>query len=415
MLAPGDVTTAPGSAPIDRREPRLPWLVSFLARRLVWAVITLFLFLTALFFFVQIWVPHDFATQFGMGGSPEDVRSALGLDRPLPVRWAAYMWSLLQGDLGTSFRGAPVSDVIGAAAPITVFEFAVGAVIAYVVGELLGRVAAWRSRRGVGGALSVVGVVSATIFPPFLVFLLIRFLRGPLVSLRTVLDLPADSADIWYDASVESGEVLTLMAFGLFGAVLVALALRGYGHRRRLPVVAGLAFPVTLVAAVGAIAASGVGVNALDLLYRADYTMMIGQGSPILVLVGVILLTYGQVMFMMRVGIEDERTEDYVLTARAKGLAEGTVRDRHVARNALAPTLAGSFLAFPSVIAGMIIVELELEVHGLSYVFFDAVEFQDIPVMMGVLAVLGLVGIGVRLVTDVAIAHLDPRQRRAEV
>jgi peptide/nickel transport system permease protein len=65
------------------------------------------------------------------------------------------------------------------------------------------------------------------------------------------------------------------------------------------------------------------------------------------------------------------------------------------------------------VLAGMIIVEYELEMAGLSSVLFNAIEFQDIPVIMGVMVVLGLMGVAFRLVTDVAIAALDPRQRRA--
>ena len=53
-------------------------------------------------------------------------------------------------------------------------------------------------------------------------------------------------------------------------------------------------------------------------------------------------------MLLMRAGTDAERSEDYVFTARAKGLRERDVRDRHVARNAIAPVLAGSFLALIS-------------------------------------------------------------------
>jgi peptide/nickel transport system permease protein len=113
----------------------------------------------------------------------------------------------------------------------------------------------------------------------------------------------------------------------------------------------------------------------------------------------------------MRAGMDAERSEDYVLTGRAKGLTERAVRDKHVARNVMAPVLAGSFLTFPTVLAGMIIVEYELEMQGLSSVLFDAIEFQDIPVIMGVMVVLGLIGVGFRVVTDVTIASFDPRQR----
>jgi peptide/nickel transport system permease protein len=61
----------------------------------------------------------------------------------------------------------------------------------------------------------------------------------------------------------------------------------------------------------------------------------------------------------------------------------------------------------------MMIVEYELEMQGLSSVMFSAVESQDIPVIMGILVVLGLIGIVFRLVTDIAIATLDPRRRHA--
>ena len=160
---------------------------------------------------------------------------------------------------------------------------------------------------------------------------------------------------------------------------------------------------------------SGLGAHALDLLYRVDISVSTGRGSPALALFGIVLISFGQVMLLMRAGMEAERAEDYVLTGRAKGLTERAVRDRHVARNVLAPVLAGSFLTFPTVLAGMIIVEYELEMQGLSSVLFDAIEFQDIPVIMGVIVVLGLIGIGFRLVTDVTIAVLDPRQRRGRV
>ena len=176
-----------------------------------------------------------------------------------------------------------------------------------------------------------------------------------------------------------------------------------------------VALPVCLGAAFVAVFLAGVGWEAVDLLYRVDFTTSIGSGSPILVLVAVVLISFGQVLFMMRVGMEDESQEDYVLTARAKGLTEREVRDVHVTRNALIPTLAASFLALPTLLAGMIIVEFELEVHGLSWAFFEAVEFQDIPTMMGVLVVLGLLGVALRVTTDFVIAHLDPRQRRASV
>jgi len=120
------------------------------------------------------------------------------------------------------------------------------------------------------------------------------------------------------------------------------------------------------------------------------------------------------VMLLMRASMDIQRSEEYVFTGRAKGLADHVVRDRHAARNAIPPVLAGSFLAFPTVLAGMMIIEFEFQMQGLSSVLFDAVEQQDIPLITGILVALGLIGVVLRLVTDVVIATLDPRRRRVQ-
>jgi peptide/nickel transport system permease protein len=291
-------------------------------------------------------------------------------------------------------------------------------VIGWVVGELLGRVGTWGGSRLSGPVLSVLGVLSAAVFPPFLVFILVRWLRDPLLDLRELIGLPRDSLDLWRGAvtgepgALTPGDVRWLIALGLVTALALGLVARSYGRRHQLGWVEALALPGTLLGFGVGIGLSGLGPHALDLLYRADISASTGRGSPGLALVGIVLISFGQVMLVMRAGMQAERSEDYVLTARAKGLTERAVRDRHVARNVMAPVLAGSFLTFPTVLAGMIIVEYELEMDGLSSVLFDAIEFQDIPVIMGVIVVLGLMGVGFRLLTDLTIASLDPRQRQ---
>ena len=402
------------------RPPRMPWFVSFLGRRLIWALITLFLFLTAVFFFMQVWVPYSWATQFlRFGFEPFDAaRRAAGLDRPLPEQYAGFMLGLLRGDLGTSFNGGAVIDIIREALPVTLTVFIAGTIIGWIVGELLGRLGSWNRGPASGSVMATLGVLSATIFPPFLVFVLVRWLREPLLDAREAMGLPVDSLALWRGAvtgepgALQPGDVRWLVALSLAAAVAAALVVRSYGRRHQLPLVEGLALPGMLLAAGIGIWLSGLGPHALDLLYRVDMTVTTGRGSPMLAMFGVVLISFGQVMLLMRAGMDAERSEDYVLTGRAKGLTERAVRDRHVARNVIAPVLAGSFLTFPTVLAGMIIVEFELEMAGISRVMFDAIEFQDIPVIMGVMVVLGLMGVGFRLVTDVTIAALDPRQRR---
>jgi peptide/nickel transport system permease protein len=409
-----DETPDPGG----RRRP--PWFVSFLGRRLVWALVTLIIFLTAVFFFVQVWVPYTWATQFLQGGGAafDAAMEAAGLNRPLVERYADFIGGLARLDLGTSFNGQPVFDLIREALPVTLMVFITGTVIGWVLGELLGRIGTWSRRPFSGAGLSVLGVLSATIFPPFLVFILVHWLRGPLLEAREAMGLPTDSLALWRDAvsgqpgALNPADVRWLIALGLCAALVVALVVRAHGRRHQLPLVEGLAIPFAFLGVGVGIWLSGLGPHALDLLYRADIGATTGRGTPALAIAGVVFLSFGQVMLVMHAGMEAEKSEDYVLTGRAKGLTERAVRDKHVARNVLAPVLAGSFLTFPTILAGMIIVEYELEMQGLSSVLFDAIEFQDIPVIMGVMVVLGLIGIGFRLATDVTIAILDPRQRQ---
>lgn len=402
------------------RRP-LPWFVSFLGRRLVWAIVTLFLFLSAVFVFVQVWVPYSWATQYRALG-PDAYEAALeaaGLNRPLQDRYLEFVGGLLTLDLGRSFTGQPVVERIGDALPTTLTVFIAGAIIGWVAGELLGRIGTWSRAPLSGGLIAVLGVLSATVFPPFLVFILVRGLRDPILDLREWMGLPRDSLVLWRDAvngvpgALSPGDVRWLIALGLMAALAVALIVRAYGRRHQLALTETLALPVALAGVGIGIWLADLGPHALDLLYRTDVGASTGRGTPALAMFGVVLLSFGQVMLVMHAGMEAERTEEYVLTGRAKGLTERAVRDRHVARNVLAPVLAGSFLTFPTVLAGMIIVEYELEMRGVSSVLFEAIEFQDIPMIMGVIVVLGIIGVAFRLVTDLVIAVLDPRQRRA--
>ena len=125
-------------------------------------------------------------------------------------------------------------------------------------------------------------------------------------------------------------------------------------------------------------------------------------------------------------GIADERSEDYVLTARAKAVPEYLIRDRHVARNVALPVLARSFAALPFLLTGLIIIEYQVQIGscalsqgaecvywsgGLSTTLFSAVRNADTPVIVGVLVTMGVLLLVLRLVAETAQAALDPRIR----
>ena len=412
-------------------RPRVPWFVAFLARRMVWALITVLIFVAILFVVLEVWVPYSWADIHSRGPvAAAELRELLGLNRPIPIRYGEFVLGLARGDLGTSFGGSPVTELLIGALPVTLTVFLVGTVLGWITGELLGRLGFWNRSAVSGSALSSLGIASAAVFPPFLVFVLVATLREPLLASRDAIGLPQDSLVLWRGAllgeegALQPSDVWWVIALSLSAAVVAALVARAAARRVGLRLIEVMALPAALAGAGLGIWLSGLGPHALDLMYRADLTVTTGRGSPIMALIGVGLLTFGQVMLLMGAGMDAQRDEDYVLTGRANGLADHVVRDRHVARNAIPPVLAGSFLTFPTVLAGMMIIEFELggrvgtdpslgrtHVEGLSSVLFAAIESQDIPVIMGILVVLGLVGVVFRVVLDVAIATLDPRRR----
>lgn len=104
--------------------------------------------------------------------------------------------------------------------------------------------------------------------------------------------------------------------------------------------------------------------------------------------------------------------QDYITTARAKGLPENTVVYRHALRNALLPLITLLGLSIPGLIGGSVIAESLFAIPGMGKLFFDAVMMRDFPVIMGILTIgsaLTLIG---NLLADITYAWADPRVRR---
>lgn len=400
-----------GEAVATASRPRVPWFLSFLVKRAIWAILTLFIYVSFLFFFIQWWVPYR-------GGG-----RAATLEEPTPLLtgYWEFLTGLVQGNLqvctaGPDFQGeGQINVCLGEALPVTLFIFAVGFVFAYLIGDYLGRLGAWRRQPLVSGTTSLLGVISATIFPPFLVYVLVWALFLPLYDLLQALGLDINNAPLWNQAPFTRGTVFVFLTVALVAAVAVAMFVRGYARRRRQWVVAALALPVMLVAVAVGIWLTGTSEYVLDSLFRYGEGVFVGSGTPMLGLLGFILVAFGQILFMMRVSVEDERAEDYVLTAWAKGLTRREIRDVHIARNAMAPTVSASFLTIPTVLAGMIIIESEMELQGLATQFFASLINQDIPAIMGILVILGVLGVVLRIGSDLVIAILDPRLRVASL
>lgn len=293
---------------------------------------------SALIFSVVELVPGDPASfMLGTGAQPETLaalRQQMGLDQPLPLRYAGWLGAMLHGDFGTSFTyktpiGGMILDRLQVSLPLAVLALCLALAIALPVGLYA---AARRARAGGGLAMGATHVGIA--LPNFWLAMLLVLVFA--VRLRW---LPAGGFPGWSDP----------------GAALKSLI---------LPAVA-LALPQAAILAR--------------------------------VLRSALIETMGQ---------------DYIRTARAKGLTEGQALRRHGLRNALIPVLTILGMQFSFLLAGAIIIENVFSLPGLGRMIFQAITQRDLIVVQSAVLVLVAAVIAVTFLVDLAYAAVDPRLRR---
>ena len=380
----------------------------YLAKRVFGAVVTLLLVVSIAFFAVNLLLPYDFAIGLGQRqAAAEEIRAMLGTDRALVVQWADYMSRVLRGDFGASFydfgywtAGAPTIGVRGmvlSVLPQTLSIFAVGGIVAFLLGEWFGRVVAWQRNRAMRGTASTLSVLAFTSFPPWLVFLLVYFLTNRLYQARDMFGM----GPVAY-GPLPDGPILGVLAFGLLIALAGAILLRGWARKNGRRGLAAAAMPLAAGALVVALLALGVWAEAIHNLLLP---------SAVMATLAIVIIAFGEIMLVMRAGVAAEMTEDYVFTARAKGVPERLVRDRHVAPNAIVPALSRFITSVPYLLTGLIIIERELRLNGIASLFFSSIESGDVPVILGILLMVGAIGMALRIALDVAQLVMDPRIR----
>lgn len=107
-------------------------------------------------------------------------------------------------------------------------------------------------------------------------------------------------------------------------------------------------------------------------------------------------------------------SQDYIRTARAKGLSEKQVLYRHALRNALLPLITILGLSIPGLLGGSVILERIFAIPGIGRLYFDAVMGRDYPVVMGLLLLFALLTLLGNLLADLSYAVADPRIRYAK-
>ena len=252
------------------------------------------------------------------------IHQQLGLDYPLPVRYALYLWQLVHGYLGHSYAtNQDVSQALLQRLPYTLELVTLSVIAELLIGVSLAVLAAARRRSVWDGFASVTAMLGLTV-PSF-----------------------------W------------------FGLVMIYLL----GFRWPIFPLGGVTEPDWVVLPAFTLAFTG----------AAFYTR-IGRASLI-----------------------EELGEDYVRTARSKGLRPSRVLFVHALRNGLRPIVTMAGLDFATLMGGVLVTEQVFGIPGLGSLAWTAVLQNDLPMLEGVVVVIGVVIVIMTLLTDLVYAWLDPR------
>ena len=381
-------------------------MTGYLVRRAGQMVLTLFLIITFAFFLVQA-QPGDYATFYALDPDipPEvqdQLRASFGLDKPLWEQYLIHLKNTVTGNLGVSFGHfpRPVIDVLAERVPRTAVLFLSATVLSFYIGFFLGKAIAWRRGGWLEYTATISGATLFTVFTPAFALMMIWIFAFRLgwLPVGKFLD-PL----VWRHAEVSANFVFgqMLLTAGLFTlfAFLVLYLLKLTGR-------VGLArWAGPLIALGGVIALviwsfSGIAGLALDILRHM-----------VLPIVTLTLISFAGTMLLTRNSMLETVREDYVMAARAKGLPEKLVRDRHAARNALLPVITSLVYSLIFAIDGSVIIEGVFSWPGTGLTLLQAVRSEDLPLVMGAMVFIGLFSLLAHVIVDVLYVYLDPRIR----
>jgi peptide/nickel transport system permease protein len=280
--------------------------------------------------------------------------------------------------------------------------------VRFFVGFSLGRILAWQRGGLFEYGSTLIGVMLYTVFTPWFGLMMIfvfgarlrwlplgKFLNPVLWSRAEIPGL----ADSGSKANFVFNRMLLTASAVVVLWLLLLLVTRKLRPQNRRRVLTGGTLAL-LAGAVGLWALSDIGLLAWDIVRHM-----------ILPVVTVTLVGFAGTMLTTRQTMLETLGEDYIQTARAKGLPEKVVRDKHAARNAMLPVLTGLIIGLPFTLSGGIITETIFSWPGMGLTLLNATNSEDVPLVMGTLSFIGVLSLLSHLVADVTYAFLDPRIR----
>lgn len=303
-------------------------------------------------------IPGDVAVLLlGDKGTPEALarlRHDLGLDQPIYIQYLRFLADAVQGNFGISLRTRqPAFDEVWRALPVTL-ELAVCSIIfAIIVGVIIGMLAAIR-QYSLFDSLSMVGVLIGVSMPIFWTGLLLMMFFGGQLH--------------WFPIGGLLDEGLTLK-------------------------------PIT-------------GIHIIDAVLQGDATLLWSVlrhlALPVIALGSISTATIAR---MTRSTVLEIMQQDYIRTARAKGLIERWVLIRHALRNSLIPVVTVIGLQLSVLLSGAVLTETVFALPGLGRLAITSLLARDYSVVQAIVMVTALSICLVNLIVDLLYAYLDPRIR----
>ncbi len=333
----------------------------FIVRRLL-LMIPLLIGVTLVAFIISQTVPSD-PVNAALGQNavahPEIVaafRAKWGLDQPPYIQYLTYLGNMLQGDLGISIATHnPVLQDLSWYMPATA-ELATSSIILAI---------------GVGVPFGIISAIRRNTW---------------LDQISRILSLIGVSAPVFW---------LALLGLFLF-----------YSRLRWLPGPGRLDIGTNPPVAV-------TGWYTLDALWWGDFDLFLNALSH-LILPSIVLAAFsmGLITRITRSAMLDVVSQDYIRTARSKGLSESAITVRHTLPNAMIPTVTVLGLSYGNLLTGAVLTETIFSWPGIGQYAYQASVRLDFPAIMGVTMLIALVFIMVNLAVDVLYIFLDPRLRK---
>jgi peptide/nickel transport system permease protein len=304
-------------------------------------------------------------------------RESMGLNDPLPIQYVRYLDRLVRGDWGRSIaRNERVTVEIAQRLPATV-ELSLGAMlISCVIGIAAGTIAAYRHNSRFD-LLTMIGALVGVSMPVFWLGLLLSYLFGfklgwlpPSARLSVGIEMKTIAETYGLNPSGPVGNAIKgLLDF--FSNFYVFNSLVTGNPEAFIDSIKHLILP--------SIALGTIPMSIIARITRSTLLEVLG--------------------------------EDYVRTARAKGLHERTVLLRHAMKNAMLPLITVIGLQFGGLLAGAILTETIFSWPGMGRLVIERILARDYPTVQGAVLVIALIFVLLNLIVDISYAFLDPRIR----